>query len=92
MDYLLLNVCQQLINLISVFITLFFKCFTAIFKKIKHALYKQKRPCKAGRNVYKGKERPAKARFWFYKRGIPVSWKNLSSYKQILFFSVELYR
>ena len=36
MNYFLLNICQQLINVTSVFITLFFKCFSAIFKNITH--------------------------------------------------------
>ena len=32
------------------------------------------------------KKRPAKVRSRFYKRGIPVRWENLYSYKQILIF------
>ena len=54
--------------------------------KILHMLYKQKRPCKAGWNVYMGKKRPTKARSRFYESGIPVRWENLFSYKQILIF------
>ena len=46
---------NQLINLGSVFITLFVECFLAICKNITYALYKQKLPCKAGRDVYMGK-------------------------------------
>ena len=54
---LLLN---RLINLTSVSITLSAECFSAIFKNITHALYKQKRPCKVGWNVYMGKIVPPK--------------------------------
>ena len=52
---LLLN---QIINLTSVFNTLFLECFCAIFKNITQVLYKQNRPCKAGWNVYMGKNAP----------------------------------
>ena len=51
---------NQFINLSSAFITLFAECFSAICKNIAHALYKQKRPCKAGRDVYMGKNVPPK--------------------------------
>ena len=54
MNCFLWNIGQKLINLTFVFITLVVACFPAIFKKIAHALYKQKGPCKAGQNVYKG--------------------------------------
>ena len=54
---LLLN---QLVNLTSVSITLFVKCFSVIFKNITHALHKQNHPCKAGWNVYMGKNVPPK--------------------------------
>ena len=71
------NIGQQLINLNSVFTTLLVKW---------NALKKQKRPCKAGGNVYIGKKRPTKARSWFFVSEILVRWKNLFSYKQILIF------
>ena len=75
---------NQLIDLTSVFITLFVECFSAIFENIRYVLYKQKRPCKARQNVYMGKKRPTRARSRFRKSGIPVRWDNLFSSKQIL--------
>ena len=60
---------NQLINLTSVFITLFVECFSAFFKNITHALYKQKRPCKAGWNAYMGKNVPPKRDPGFIKVG-----------------------
>ena len=51
---------NQLIHLTSVFITFLAECLSAIFKNIAHALHKQKRPCKTGRNVYVGKNTPPK--------------------------------
>ena len=79
-------ILNQVVNLTSFFISLFVEYFFAFFKNITHALYKQKRPCKAGWNVYMGKKRPTKARSRFYESGIPVRWENLFSYKQILIF------
>ena len=38
MNYFLLNIGQQLINLTSVFITLFIECISEIFKNITRAL------------------------------------------------------
>ena len=52
---LLLN---QLINLLSVSITLFVECFSTIFINITYVLCKWKCPCKAGWNVYMGKNVP----------------------------------
>ena len=43
-----------------------------VFKNIAHALYKHKRPCKAGREVHMGKKYPTKARSRFYESGVPV--------------------
>ena len=63
---LLLN---HLINLASVFITLFVEYFSAFFKNITYAFYKQKRPCKAGWNVYKGRNVPPKRDLGFMKMG-----------------------
>ena len=60
---------NQLINLTSVFITLFAEYFSAFFKNITHALYEQKRPCKAGWNVYMGKNLPPKRDPGFMKVG-----------------------
>ena len=77
---------NQLTNLTFAFTTLFAKCFSAFFKNIAHALYEQKRSCKAGWNVYMGKKRPTKVRSRFYESGIPVRWENLFSHKQILIF------
>ena len=85
MNYFLLNIGQQLINL-TFFYYYFFKCLSIIFKNITHALYKQRRPYKAGGNVYMGEKRPTKAISRFYERGKPVSRVNLFSYKQILIF------
>ena len=50
--------------------TLFVECFSTILKNITHALYKQKRSCKAGRNVYMRKERSTKVRSRVYESGI----------------------
>ena len=65
---------NHLVNLISVF-TLFVECFSGIFENITHALYKQKPPCKAGRNVYMGKKLPTKAKSRFYESEIPVRYE-----------------
>ena len=67
--YIMLN---QLVNLTSVFVMLFVKCFFAIcnlFKSITHALYKQKPPCKVGWVVYMGKNFPPKWDPGFMKVG-----------------------
>ena len=77
---------NQPINLISVFTTLFAECFSAIFKNITRALYREKRPSRVGRDVYMGKKLPTKVRSRFYESGIPVRCDNLFSYKQILIF------
>ena len=58
MNYFWLDIGQQLINMTSLFVMLFFECFPTIFRKIPHALFKPKRPYKAGQNVYMGKNVP----------------------------------
>ena len=65
------------LNLIYTFITFVVECFSTVFEislNITHALYKQKRPCKARRNVYTEKKHSTNARFRFYKSEIPVRW------------------
>ena len=65
-------ILNQLINLTSVCIALFVECFSVVFRNITQALFKQKRPCNAGLNVYVGKKHPTKVRSWFYESGIPL--------------------
>ena len=60
---------NQLIHLTSVFVKLFVEGFSVIFKNITHSLYKQKRPYKAGRTVYMGKNVPPKWDPGFMKVG-----------------------
>ena len=49
----------MLVN-VSLLFLLRFECFSEIFKNITHVLYEEKRPCKAGRNVYMREKRPSK--------------------------------
>ena len=58
MNYFLLYIVNN--SLTFVLITIFVECFSAIFKKLTHLLYKQKGPCKAERNVYLEKNVPPK--------------------------------
>ena len=89
MNWFLLYIGQQLINLTSVFITIFVKYFSAIFKNITQALYKQKRHWKVKRNVYLVKKSPTKMGSGIYERENPVTWGNLFSYKEILIFQLN---
>ena len=75
---LLVSVRRPNVFLLSV------ESYSAIFKNIAQALYEQKRPCIAERNVYMGKKGPTKARSWVYESGIPIRQGDLFPYKQIL--------
>ena len=86
MNYILLNICQQLLNLTSVLTKLFVKCFSTIFKNTAHAFYK-KTSMQSGRKCLLRRKRPTKTKPRFYESGIPVSWDNLFSNKQIWFFN-----
>ena len=91
MNYYLLNIDQQLINLTLFLLRFLSNGFLqylkiALYELCNYALYKQRRPYKAGGNVYMGEKRPTKARSRFYERGKPVSRVSLFSYKQILIF------
>ena len=69
MNYFLLNIGQQLINLTDVLITLFVECFPAIFKNITHALYKKNFPAKRDELFILEKNVPPKRNLGFMKVG-----------------------
>ena len=71
-----------LVNLPSIFITLFVKCFSPICKKNTHAQIS----LQSEMNCLYGKKCPTKARSWFYEIGIPLRCESLFSYTQILIF------
>ena len=83
MNYFLLNIGQQLINLTPALLRFSSNIF--VQSLIKTSL-------KSCTKVYMGKQqRPTKARSPFYEEGIPVGWEYLFSYKQIFIFQTNCF-
>ena len=66
--YFLWTITQPAYKLTSIFITLFGECFSAFFKNITHAFYKQKCPCRKRDETFIWEKTS-------HQSEIPVLWK-----------------
>ena len=86
-ELFILNIGQQPINLTSVFIKLLVECFSAIFKNIAHALYKQKLSAKWDEMFICEKTVPPKWGPSFRKEGSLLSVRIFFHINRIWFFN-----